>query len=1034
MDQQNTFFIFYIYCITFEKRVTNLIVHRLGIGQYRMFYRHIWKNHDSVITKYKFVLVIKRVLSNTRYIRKSIPDKSQAELIITANELMDIKIVNSKSNNKTGIKDIAVDLKSNNVSSKKSAKTRRSNKSKKDHQILASMPSYENQETLSNARKTDLGVNERSTTDILIDRGSITDNNTFTDFYQNIIDTYKTYSDLKDGEYIVLFHVGSFYELYFEQADKYSNMLGLTLTKKSLKSGPISFSGFPDKMLEKYMDIIYKAGLKAVICNQILDPVTNTLSRPVDRIMTPGTIVDESCRDFHRNNYLMAISFPDDFKLDVGVKNIGVAWCDVNLGLFYVSEIELSQLLLTITRINPAEILISDKVDLDKILSGAILPELVDLKLYYVTHYHQSSKKKSLDEFVWRFSDNKRLVSTTFDKLSQKEKNATSFLLHYLEKCLPNYRTSFQLPTRSIPKTLMQIDARAAQDLELLETLQSRKRVGALSHLIDKTITSPGARLLNTWLLAPSTDLNKITKRHALLNVFLKDIYFLDSLSQLLRKTADINRIIRRIDNTKADVYEYLELAMTIDILDEIYNLAQQSQNNQAMKLIDPIFDEFNKSKEIHLLAKQIQRTIDPKVSYLKSTNNKLDGDFIREFWDIKETASISLKKLRTEYDVLVENSKKLKTQLQQQFLAEGYGGSLRLVKDLKTYAYVVELKSTSKVIPSMVQNLKLQVKEKSKSVTKLTNEKWSEIGEKLVKLEYDILIEEERIMKELNTKIMNLYKELRRLSPIIEVLDVIQSFANLALQYNLSRPTMDESTMFKVKNGRHIVVEEGLKNRIDMVNFTVNSCDIKSSEAWVITGPNMGGKSTFLRQNALIAILAQIGSYVPADEAHIGIVDKIFTRVGSSDNIFKHQSTFMVEMNETAVILREATERSLVIVDELGRGTSTNEGVSIAYATLFRLLTVNKSKILFATHFGAELMSLIESYQSIDDCISFYKTSLAKTNDDKSKSIDQKIVFDHKLTRGISLHSHALQIAELAGFPKDVLELAKENFEKLNS
>lgn len=1002
----------------------------------------------------------RRVLSVTSRSNRENRGKSDIanELVFTAAELLDVEVTIPKTEQKDPevLKKNGAFLGAVEVSSKSKVghKNRRA-KAKSKEKIAAavcgtSVPHTSVQsvdadkfssEGNLDAKKTQTSIQsqDNSIPNSLLDRGSITDSNSFTDFYQSILETYDAYSARTDGKYIVLIHVGSFYELYFDQADKYSGLLGLTLTKKNLKLGPISFSGFPDRMLDKYMDIIHKAGYKAVICNQVTDPVTNTISRPVDRIMTPGIIIDESCRDFHRNNYLMAFSLPEDLSSDIERKKVGIAWCDVNLGLFYILEVEFSQLLSSVTRINPSEILISDKADSNILLNGSILPELVELKSYCITNYHEKSKKKSLDDFLWRFSDNKRLVSTTLDAMSPKEKSATSLLLHYLEACLPNFKTSFQLPTRSLPKTLMQIDSRAAQDLELLETLQSRKRIGALSHLMDKTVTSPGARLLNTWLLAPSTNVKEIKRRHDLLGLFLKDPYFLDTLVQQLKKTADINRIIRRIDNARADRYEYLELASTIKVLDNIYSLVEQLHDKQAVKLIEPIFNEFKNSMKIHKLAKQIEDTIDPKVSYLKTNLNKLEGDLVREFWEIKETASPHLKKLRKEYDLQVSKSSTLKQELLEQFQREGYGGSLKLIKDMKTYDYVIELKSTSKVIGPMINTLNLQVKEKTKSVTKLSDSRWSEIGGQLIKLEYDILLEEAVIMNSLNSKISKLSRDLRKLSPIIEILDVIQSFANLTLQYNLSRPNVDDSTIFDVKNGRHLVVEEGLRNRIDVVNYTTNSCDIRSSQAWLITGPNMGGKSTFLRQNALIAILSQIGCYVPAEQAHIGIIDKIFTRVGSSDNIFKHQSTFMVEMNETATILREATEKSLVVIDELGRGTSTNEGVAIAHATLLHLLEVNKSKILFATHYGPELLTLLKSDKIMKQKIFFYKTSLhdscevEESNGGRNvKSIDQRLIFDHKLREGVSFHSHALKIAELAGFPRDVLKIAKDSYHKL--
>lgn len=868
---------------------------------------------------------------------------------------------------------------------------------------------------------------------IVEDRGSITDNNSYTEFYQNIIDVYKKFSKRPEGKYIVLIHVGSFYELYFEQAEKFSGLLGLTLTKKNLKSGPISFSGFPDKMLDKYTEMIYKLGYKAVICNQVVDPVTNLISRPIDRILTPGIIVDESCRDFRRNNFLLALSLKN-INTNSEVQTIGVSWCDVNLGLFFVTEVSINQLLATITKINPSEILVSDKLDLDKVFDGILLPEFADLKLYYFTRFSDSSRKKSIQEFYWRFADNSTLVTNTLNLLTQKETSAASLLLHYLDYCLPNYKTSFQLPKRSLPKTLMQIDPRVAQDLELLETLQSRKRVGALSHLIDKTITSPGARLLNTWLLAPSTDKDEINKRHDLVEFLLKDTLMLENLRMMLKKTADVNRIIRRIDNGKANFYEYLELAATFNILKSIYELLQSSKSKKANAIVDAIFEKFKSSKKIDVLTRQILKTINPKVSFLKSTFNRTEGEVIREFWDLKDTASPMMKKLRKEYDDLAEQSHHLLMNLKFQYSEAGYNGSVRLIKDPKSLDYVVELKSTSKSIPVLIQSLSLKVKERSKSTTKLLNSEWMTIGERLIKLEYDISFEETMIMKNLNRKINGIYDELKSISPIIEIIDVCQSFAELALQHNLVRPLIDESTNFEVLNGRHIVVEEGLKNKVDLINFTVNSCKLSSSNAWVITGPNMGGKSTFLRQNALIAIMAQIGSYVPAEFARIGIIDKIFTRVGSSDNIYKHQSTFMVEMNEAAMILREATQRSLVIVDELGRGTSTNEGVAIAYATLSSLIRFNKSKVLFATHFGAELMRLLNSDDHLKKKISFYKTSMKKRSFSSSSllPLEKQIIFDHKLSEGISYHSHALDIALMAGFPEKVLHIAKQSYNKL--
>lgn len=875
-----------------------------------------------------------------------------------------------------------------------------------------------------------------------------------TDFYSSIKSVIDKFTDRRDGEYVVFIQVGSFYELYYSQAEKYAQLLGLKSTHKETKEGSIPFSGFPDYALNKYLPIIFEKGLKTVVCKQVENPLTGNITRPVDRLITAGTVIDDSLRDYHRNNFLMSLSFPDDYLKNPEGKKIGVSWCDVNLGQFSYVETSYSELMATIIRIDPAEILISNKISLEELVSGRWFPEFVDLKNYYITQFGIPSSKKSFDQFLDKFQDTPRIITNSWDKFTVKEKSAAMQLLHYLDFCIPNHKPSFTLPIRDIPKTVMKIDTRASQDLELTHTIQNRHRVGTLLHIMDKTVTSPGARLLNTWLLAPSTQVEEIKSRQDLVGCFLKNMEFTQFLSTELKNTADVNRILKRIDNDNADIFEYLELANTIE---NLRNFAKDIKKRfkkdvDLIEKVTAVFSHFNKSRKLHCLAKDIIKTIDPSLSYRKS-DFKIESQVVRQYWNVQPSATVELQKLHSEYETLVNSFNKFESSFSQILRERKYNGSIKFIRDLKTFNHVIELKSTSKVISTIVKELNFQVAEKSKSCTKLNHPEWSTLAPQMEQIERKIIVAEQEIMNSFKIKIQEIYKDMRKISPVIERLDVLQSFANLALEKNLVRPHIDNSKEFKVIDGRHLVVEHGLRLRMGTdftdpyaLGFTSNSCwlnnanveDFKElttdgphscpAQSYILTGPNMGGKSTYLRSLALIAILSQIGSFVPAESVHLGIIDSIFTRIGSNDNIYKNQSTFMIEMLEMGRILRESTDRSLVLLDEVGRGTSSKEGVAIGFAGLKKLICPKKgngNKVLFATHFGPELIELIDNSPEMKKKIQFYKTSLEKVKDDGP--IDERVKFNHKLQRGVCVYSHALEVAQLAGWPADAVEIAKD-------
>lgn len=855
-----------------------------------------------------------------------------------------------------------------------------------------------------------------------------------TDFYKELKQMVDKFSNRVEGEYVIFTQVGSFYELYFEQAEKYAGLLGITLTRKQLKSQDIPFAGFPDYKLDKYLRLIFSKGLKAVICNQRKDEFNNVITRPIDRLVSPGTVIDESLRDYHRNNHLLAITFPEEpFKHSVMEGKIGLAWCDVSLGTFYVLQTNFENLMAAITRISPSEIVVDSRFDIEYLYSGKWHPQFSDLKSYYITRYQVPSTKKRLQDHASKFADNRKLVLSTFDLLNQKEISASSLLLTYLGECLPNYSANFQLPTRSLPSEVMQIDPRAARDLELTETIRGGMRIGALANIIDRTVTNPGARLLSSWLLMPSTNIKEIKQRQHFITLMLRFNGFTDELIQLLRHTADVSRIIRRIDNNRADFAEYLEISSTINCLDNIYDLIKEQP--MVFEIFSPIFEKFIKDTFVHKLGALITKTIDISVTSKTVNGNSSNGlrpdiTIAKTNWNIKAEASHRMQKLRAKYDACMQKYCRLHEDLGKK-LCDGEKADISLIRHLKTGEFLVNVKVKNRKSKNLIESTEYEEKYHTKTSVKLQVPEWKELGNKMISLENDIATEEMMIIDKLKTMILKHYDSIKEMSPIIELLDTTQSFANMAQEKNLVCPTVDKSTDFDIVDGRHLVVEEGLQDRsTGLANFTSNSCKLLNGTSWVITGPNMGGKSTFLRQNALIAILAQIGSFVPASRARLGIIDKIFTRVGSSDNIFKNQSTFMVEMNEMATILREATDKSLVIVDELGRGTSPQEGVAIAFASLYTMLQKNKSKVLFATHFGTDLKKYIDKYPEVKNAVEFYKTDLEEFHDPKLP-IDKRIVFHHSLSKGLSTHSHALLIAELAGFPKAALKIARNNLPK---
>ncbi|ANZ75186.1 BA75_02260T0 [Komagataella pastoris] len=829
-------------------------------------------------------------------------------------------------------------------------------------------------------------------------------------------------------KHIVLTQVGSFYELYFQHAIKYAPELNLTLSSKKIRDMEIPFAGFPDHAVDKYLKMIFDLGHTAVICDQTNGLYENKIQRPVNRLITPGTVIDDSLRDYHNNNYLLTIIFPKDPLKKLDGVNVGLAWADVGLGTFHVLETTLSQLMTHVSRISPSEILINEEVDLETLTSGKWYPELVEFKRYFITRQKLPSVRKKINYFFRRFVDPEHNIKAAYDNFKQKEQSAMISLLHYLDECIPNYKTNFSSPTRSVSNILMQIDPKTMLDLELIQTRQGGFRTGSLVSIIDLTLTHAGSRRLKSWLSAPSAERSTIQERLSLVELFKSNRLLSEELRLMMKDTADMRRLMRRINNGKVDPMELVLVARTILQLQNMESLIHE-QSSHIQKLLLPLYQTLSDDGLLEKLAKELLIVIDVE-SLGKRPENRFDTTVLRKYWSITKTVSPKLLSLRKRYSKLVNKCTQVLKTYENELKANNinYKG-LHLLKDVRSGEFLLEVKSTNaNSLACIVAIFKDRLRDKTRSSCRLVDPEWTELGKMLVETEYLILKEEEKILESFRIRLLTLTNDIRKASYIIEKQDVLISFSILARNMNLTKPQIDESRELDVVDGRHIVVEEGLKQNLgEIQDFTTNDCQLgEEKPTWIITGPNMGGKSTFLRQNALIVILAQIGSFVPASSARIGIVDKVFTRIGSSDNIYRNQSTFMVEMTEAAAILKESTPRSLAIVDELGRGTSMKEGIAIAYSCLYFLSKRIKCRTLFATHYGTELQALLLKDPAFMESIEFQTTRIIELEKDNSIPITDRIIFDHRLKPGISAHSFGLEIAELAGFPRESIDIGR--------
>ena len=794
---------------------------------------------------------------------------------------------------------------------------------------------------------------------------------------------------------ILLYRMGDFYETFFEDAVRMSKELEITLTARDCGSviGKIPLAGIPAKAVEVYLEKLVKKGIKVAICEQLEDPkfAKGIVKRGITRIVTAGTITESNLLDKNKNNYICAM-FSDE-KSDL----YGFAYTDISTGEFKVTQASYNLVVSELARIRPSEIIAPAAQQ--KILPFQIVPEQkVDLPDEITANYNCSMLPQNV--FEENFAKNNlkaALKIQTLDGLGFDDCKlgfrAAAALLGYIWETLKENFPKFETIESYILSEYVLIDSSTRKNLELVETLREKNKYGSLLWALDKTKTNMGARLLRSWICQPLKDVELIKKRQDFVSELINLEEIRLSLAESLEQIYDIQRLATRLSNGSVSPKDFVSLKASLQRVPEIL---------EAVSVIDT--DLFNDVRsfapELADFADIIDRTIQENPPML-----------LKEGGIIKEGVSGELDYLN---DLLTGGENWLRNFEEQEKERTG-------IKNLKigfnkVFGYFIEVTNSNLNLVPETYIRKQTLTGGERYITEDLKKHEDEVLNaqfKARELEYKLFCDFKDYAKEFVSKV-------RILAENIAKLDVLYSFATAALENNYSRPVVDESNDFIVKNGRHPVLElilplgEYVSNDLELC---ANSLD--KTQFMILTGPNMAGKSTFMRQNALIALMAQIGSYVPADSAKIGVVDKIFTRVGASDDLTLGQSTFMVEMVETAYILNSATEKSLILLDEIGRGTSTYDGVAIAWAVAEYIVQNIKARCIFATHYH-ELNVMTQSYPQIKN----YRITITEK--------DGNIIFLRKIVQGGASKSYGIQVAKMAGLPSVVLERSTELMNKL--
>ncbi len=794
---------------------------------------------------------------------------------------------------------------------------------------------------------------------------------------------------------VLLYRLGDFYETFFEDAVLLSKELELTLTGRDAGAvyGRVPLAGIPFKAINGYLEKLVQKNIRVALCDQLEDPkfAKGLVKRGVTRIITSGTLTESDFLKQNTNNYIAAMFKDDKSEL------YGFAYSDISTGEFKVTQAPLNLLMSELARIAPAEIVAPA-------IRGEIKPfqivpeERADLPDVIVKTYNCSKIPASVFDFSMSDSNLKAvftpasLTAFGYDKCKLGFRAAGALLAYVWESMKENVPKIERIEAYELSEYMI-LDAGTRKNLELVETMREKNKYGSLLWAIDQTKTNMGARLLRNWICQPLKRVHNIMVRQRAVSELVEQSSIRVSLIEVLEKIYDIQRLSTRLSNNSANPKDFLSLKASLEMLPELIEISSSLENNPFASVKD--YEE-----EIKAYTELIARTIKEDAPMV-----------IKEGGIINEGVSGELDYYR---DLLTNGEEWLINFAERE--REKTGIKTLKVGENKVFGYFIEITNTYRnMIPeNYVRKQTLTGAERyiTEELKKHEDDVLS-ARFKATELEYKMFTDFREYSKEFVTKI-------REIADCVAKADVLSSLAQTAVENNFCKPEIDESGDFIVRNGRHPVLEKILP----LGEYVANDLELQSNtmdktQFMILTGPNMAGKSTYMRQNALIALLAQIGSWVPADYLKLGVIDKIFTRVGASDDLTLGQSTFMVEMIETAYILNAATDKSFILLDEIGRGTSTYDGVAIAWSVAEYIATRVKARCIFATHYH-ELNVMTKTYPQIKN----YRITVTEENGE--------IEFLRKIVQGGASKSYGIQVAKMAGLPSAVIRRSQDLMVKM--
>ncbi len=766
---------------------------------------------------------------------------------------------------------------------------------------------------------------------------------------------------------ILLFRVGDFFETFEDDAKTASKVLGITLTKRANgKADSVPLAGFPHHAIDTYLPKLVRAGYRVAICEQVENPkfAKGIVKRDVVEVVTPGVAFSEKILDHKKNNYLLAVHFQGEI--------IGLSFTDISTGEFYAYEAHENTLLQQLEHINPAEVLIA-KMHRQK------FEELIQKSNF-------AASITRIDDWIFDHDFSKDLILNHFGTKTLK-----GFGLERLNSatiaagCVLNYLKETQKANLSHLNNLalynhsdyMMLDHSTKRNLEITFNIQEGSREGSLISILDKTNTAMGGRLLKKWVSAPLRKVESIKQRQECVEEFFNNDKLRKNLESELKEIGDLERLISKICTGRVNPRELIYLKLSLKKIPLLKQLLDNAKSETLQTINENLLSLENIVEKLELAISD-----DPPL-------NVNDGGVIRQGFNPE------LDELRD----LSSNAKNWIASFQKTERERASIPSLKVAYN-RVFGYYIEISNTHKnKIPENYIRKQTLVNSERYITPEL-----KEYEDKILNAAESIADLEHRLFNEIRVAAAMKAKEIQENARLIAMLDCYLSFASCAKEYGYTKPVIDEGTNLEIEDGRHPVVERILPPG---EKFTPNSChlDKENDQIIILTGPNMAGKSVYLRQIGLIVLLAQIGSFVPAKKAHIGIIDRIYTRVGASDNITAGESTFLVEMQEAANILNNATSKSLILLDEIGRGTSTFDGISIAWA-ITEYLHENPNitaKTLFATHYH-ELNEMAEIFPRVKN----FKVEVREYGD--------KVIFLHKVSKGGADHSYGIQVAQMAG------------------